>query len=158
MALRILDRLAKWAALRGYRARLGPLLVERYGRQRYYTPPQVLTTIKRHGFNERFAPYACAMFCSKQAYSEFAVGHDSKARSPVDPVVASSAAMWAGALSQEWPEHHDVVSDLGGGHWDHDSGFGSDHVGADSTDIGYGHDAGAGGHDGGSHGGGDGSY
>ena len=165
--MRLVDRFAKWLALTGYRNRLGPLLVQRYGRERYYTPPQVLTTIKVSGMSERFAPYACAMFCSQAAYSEFAAKQRPNAASPVDPLKDSSAPLWAYVAVQDWPTHAHALSDLGHAIQSHLSDFGSGPFG-DHGDIGHhgdigggghhgggAHDGGGGGHDsGGSHGGG----
>jgi len=153
--VRILDRLAKWAAVRRYRARLGRLLVQRYGRERHYTPAQVLTTIKLNGLSERFAPYACVMFCSKHSYAEFVVNQVPSADLTFSPLKDSSVPVWAGVLTQDWPPHHDVVTDLGHASWEHGSGLDSGHFGdhashlGDHDDIGSGGDDGGGSHDGG---------
>jgi hypothetical protein len=142
-------------AVRSYRKRLGRLLVQRYGRERQYTPPQVLTTIKLNGLSERFAPYACAMFCSKHAYSEFVDSRVPKAGPSIDPLKEASVPLWAGVLAQDWPPHHEIVTDLGETAWDHGVDLGSGHFGDHATDVGEQGDAGGGGsHDGG----GDGSH
>lgn len=146
MALGLFDRLARWQALRGYRGRLGSLLVGRYGRQRCYTPPQVLTTIKLYGLNERFAPYACAMFCSERAYSEFVAKHVSRSET-VEPLTNSDVPLWVGTHWDDWPTHQQVVADLG----QHDA---SDHFQHHLADFGHhGLDHGNHGSDGGHHGG-----
>lgn len=146
----VLDRLAKWVAVRSYRKRLGRLFVQRHGRERHYTPPQVLTTIKVNGLSERFAPYACAMFCSKQSYSEFVEKQVQHAASSVDPLRESSVPLWIG-LAQHWPTHHEVVAEFGHAHWDHGAHAGPSHVGDHPADLGDHGDA--------SHGsGGDGSH
>jgi hypothetical protein len=151
MTFQIFERFLKWSAIRSYRANLGHLLVERYGRGRRFTPAQVLATIKRYGFNERYAPYACALFCSKRAYDEF-VGQQAS----VAPLEQSSVAHLAGITTQAWPRHHEIVSDLhhsfggdrggdlasDGNHSFH--GLGADDVGG-SGDAGGSHDGGAGG-------------
>jgi hypothetical protein len=152
--VRILHRLAKWVAVRSYRNHLGPLLVGRYGRERRYTPAQVLTTIKLHGLSERFAAYACVMFCSKQAYSEFVANQVASAGPSVSPLKDSSVPLWAGVLVQDWPTHHHVVADLGHSQSD----LGSGPFGDQAAHLADRSDSGGGGHDGGeSHDGGDGS-
>jgi hypothetical protein len=138
----LLDRIARWAALRRYRSKLGPLLLQRYGRQAHYTPPQVLTTIKLHGLNERFAPLACAMFCSKQAYVDFAarLPKDRPHGAPPDPSPDSAAWLWT---EPTWPEHHDAIAHVSTSSWEHG---GADHAGSDTVAAFGGH------HDGGHHG------
>ena len=151
----MLERIQKWLALRRYRATLGYLLVDRYGRERHYTPPQVLTTIKRHRLSERYAAYACAMFCSKGAYDDFVAINQTRIESRTAPLTESSVPLWADVPTQEWPEHHHVTAelqhvygfsqhhDLGVDHSDHFSGHfseGYDHHG--HSHDGSGHDAG----------------
>jgi hypothetical protein len=111
----------------------------------------VLATIRVHRLSERYAAYACAMFCSKRAYSEFVEARrrsaDSSTVSTTDPIVLHSAAV------QDWPEHRQVATELshygGDPYWS----SGSDHSGH-YGDWGGGHDTGGGSYDGG--GGGDG--
>src|SRR4051812_6506397 len=112
MIQRMLNGLAKWNALRNYRSKLPRLLVERYGRERRYSPAQVLTTIKLHRLSERFAPHACAMFCSKRAYADFVASHVPKTEIPFQPL-DPSMPLWAGVSIQHWPTHEAIVNDLG---------------------------------------------
>jgi hypothetical protein len=129
MIRRLLHGLAKWNALRRYRENLPRLLVERYGRERRYTPAQVLTTIKLHSFSERFAPYACAMFCSKRAYADVVASHAPRTDSSFQPLDNASIPLWAAISVQDWPTHEAVVTDMGHAHWDqygHD--FASGHI------------------------------
>jgi len=161
MFRRMRHRLAKWNALRNYRARLPRLLVERYGRERRYTPPQVLTTIKVHRLSERFAPYACAMFCSKAAYTDFVASHVPRYETFLSPLDNPSIPLWALVSLQDWPSHDAVVTDIGHSHWGHYNGdFASDHAAHDHSDLSHGHHHGGGdGYDTSHHGGagGDGS-
>jgi len=161
MIRRMLHGLVKWNAIRGYRARLPRLLVERYGREHRYTPTQVLATIKLLRLSERFAPYACAMFCSKRAYADFVASHVPKTETPFQPLDYSSMPLWAVVSIQDWPRHEAVVTDMGHAHWDqHGHDFPSDSLAHYSSEFGDGHHSGAGGHDDAHHGGagGDGSH
>ncbi len=134
MTFPIFERFRKWAAVRSYRANLGRLLVERYGRGRRYTPAQVLLTIKLHGFNERYAPYACAMFCSKRAYVEFVAERSSGGEAGAAPLLGLSLAQCSAIDTSAWPDHHDIVSDP------HHS-FGDDRGGDPAFDVNHSFDA-----------------
>ena len=156
----MLHRLAKWKALRSYKARLPPLLVERYGRERHYTPPQVLTTIKLHRLSERFAPYACAMFCSKRGYADFIANHVPKSEIFVPPLDDSLISIWAMGAVEHWPAYDAAMTDIGDSQWDqHAGGLGTDHLAHHPSEVGDPHHDGVGEHDGSHHGGagGDGS-
>jgi hypothetical protein len=134
------------------------LLAQRYGRLPRYTPPQVLATLRADGLSETYAAYACAMFCSKQAYDAFVA---TRARATQDPSGSfegsSDVAVWASFDASGWPTHDELVVDLpavnadNGSHFDW--GGGGEHHGGDHS---------LGGHfDGGHHGGdfdGGGSY
>ena len=98
------ERLKRWWALRQYRMHLPPSLVERYGRQRYYTPAQVLTTIRRNGLSPAYAAHACVMFCSRNAYQEFLA---TRAELP-----AAVAPLEHGALAYAWPSYEHVANEL----------------------------------------------
>jgi hypothetical protein len=105
----ILGRVVRWWAIRQYRSTLAYMLVKRYGARRSYTPPQVLTTIKVHGLNARYAAHACAMFCTERAYNEFVAKH----------VKGGSAAeqfspLWIGAgdYDDAWIPHAEIVSEV----------------------------------------------
>jgi hypothetical protein len=161
MVRRMLNRLAKWRALRSYRARLPRLLVERYGRERHYTPPQVLTTIKLHRLSERFAPYACALFCSKRGYADFLASHVPKTELFVEPLDNSLISLWAMCAIEHWPVYDAAVTDIGDAYWDQHAGhLGRDHLAHYPSDVSDRHHGGVGGHDGSHHGGagGDGSH
>lgn len=99
----MLQRIQKWLALRNYRVNLGHLLVDRYGRERHYTPPQVLTTIKFHRLSERYAAYACVMYCSKRAYDDFVASGVPRADIRIAPLTESNVPLWAGSSVQDWP-------------------------------------------------------
>jgi hypothetical protein len=151
----------KRLALFRYRTRLGPLLLVRYGRQRRYTPPQVLTTIKVHGLNEVYAAYACAMYCSKQAYSAFAAARAQHAAAARDAAAVDSTRtdptwlLWSAAGLSLWPKHGDLVAELGHSYSGDDVGHG--HTSSDASpdfDGHFGHDGSDG--SGGDHGGHDG--
>lgn len=106
----IIKRLRKWLALSSYKANLPSLLVQRYGRGRRYTPAQVLTTIQRHRLSERYAAYACAMFCSERAYSQFLT----KQGATTDWSQASDndhSLRWA-VTNIDWPIHREAVTEL----------------------------------------------
>lgn len=162
------ERIRKWLALRSYRADLGHLLLKRYGRARSYTPPQVLTTIKLHRFSERYAAYACAMFCSKRSYEDFAAAVP-QADAAMAPRTGPNIPVWASAIALDWPVHGELIAELSHsyGHSDH-SNFAADHhfgsfdshhdTGTSSHHDGghYGGYDGGGHHDGGHDGGGDG--
>lgn len=157
----MLERIQKWLALRSYRTQLSHLLVRRYGREHHYTPPQVLTTIREHGLSERYAAYACAMFCSKRAYDGFVAIGVAAAAISVPPATESSLPLWAGMAIQGWPEHHQVTAELQESHGvSHSLDFGSDYSDHSSGYFGDGHSHGdghahhGGGHDGGGHDGG----
>jgi hypothetical protein len=120
----MLERIRKWWAIHGYRRRLGRLLVQRYGRERFYRPPQVLTTIKEHGLSERYAAHACAMFCSKTAYTDFLANHDRR-RDDVAPLAVSEAPIWLGMVGHDWPVHGDAIADVGGSDFSSDISGGS---------------------------------
>jgi hypothetical protein len=160
----LFERIRKWRALRGYKSNLPYLLRSRYGREPYYTPAQVLATIKEHGLSEPFAALACAMFCSKQGYAGFAARRGHETLGPV----ADGGVPWVGMDLSYWPTHHDVVVELHdslgdslqwtsstdhGGYFSHHfgDGFWGDHAGGSSGD---GFDPGGGGHSGGDGGGG----
>ncbi|MFZ5891780.1 MAG: DUF6559 family protein [Myxococcota bacterium] len=159
-----LEQLRKWLALRSYRKQLPHLLVARYGRDATYTPPQVLTTIKTHRLNERYAAYACVMFCSKRAYSEFFTNPQWAEATSVASS-DTSPPMWAGMVAADWPAHHEIATELHlahghstDGQWashgaDSPGHVGNDHDGAYHHDH-TGWDAGGGGYDGGGYGGG----
>src|SRR6478735_7414021 len=112
MIRRMFDGLAKWIALRSYRQALPRFLVERYGREPHYTPAQVLTTIQVHRLSERFAPYACAMFCSKRAYDDFAARHVVKGDTSLHSLSEPSFHLWP-VLLEDWPTHHEIVVEMG---------------------------------------------
>jgi len=104
----MLERIRKWLALGRYRGNLGYFLVARYGRERSYTPAQVLTTIRIHGLNEPYAAYACAMFCSKAAYASFAASVTAQ----TFPQFASSIPLPPPEFVADWPDHHDAIAEL----------------------------------------------
>ena len=104
----MLERIRKWLALRRYQTDLGCFLVRRYGRERCYTPAQVLTTIRVHELSARYAAYACAMFCSKAAYATFAASVSAQAF----PHLASSFPLPLPQFVGDWPEHHDAIAEL----------------------------------------------
>jgi hypothetical protein len=170
----LFERIRKWRALRGYKNNLPYLLATRYGRERFYTPAQVLSTIKEHRLSEPFAAIACAMFCSKKGYAGFAAR---RADETFAPLVDGSAPPWLGMDLSYWPAHQDVVVELHhsfgdslhwtpstdhGGHFSHHFGDGfsgdsfGDHGGGGLDHGGGGLDHGGGGFDHGGHSGGDG--
>lgn len=140
--------------MRRYRSKLPRLLQERYGRERSFTPAQVLTTIQMSGLSLRFAPYACAMFCTKRAYADFVAERGGRLNAVVAPLESSTVPLWAGVLAESWPAHENVVADLGqsgaslGSDWG--ANLGGDLAGDAGGDFGDGV--------GGSDGGGDGSH
>lgn len=137
MIRRFLQRLARWNAIRGYRENLPRLLVARYGRERRYTPQQVLATIKQHRLSERYAAFACVMFCSKEAYSKFVANHAPSAEVPASPLDDSSIPLWAAAAIADWPAHESVAIDLGSASpWgDNSSDPDGDHAGHHGVDF-----------------------
>ncbi|HWA75438.1 MAG TPA: DUF6559 family protein [Polyangiaceae bacterium] len=154
------ERIQKWLALRSYRANLGHLLVDRYGRERRYTPPQVLTTIKQHRLSERYAAYACAMFCSKRAYDDFVASRLARTDIPITPLAETSTPLWFDIPAYDWPAHHELTTEIHHYGFSHNADFGphySDHSSGDFGDA-YHHGGGdshhGGGHDGGGHHGG----
>lgn len=60
--------LRKRRALRSYRRLLGQRLYARYGRERYYTPAQVRSTVKAYKMDEDFVCLALAMYCERSAF------------------------------------------------------------------------------------------
>lgn len=146
------ERLARWLALRHYRSKLPRLLRERYGRERYFTPAQVLATIQVGRLNLRFAPYACAMFCTQRAYADFAAKQTGRPNPPFAPLENPTVPLWAGVLTESWPAHEDIVADLGpadgssGADWN--ANFRGDLVGDAGGDFGDGAGGGDGGADG----------
>jgi hypothetical protein len=163
--LGVFERIRKWTALRSYRSKLPLLLVKRYGYEQQYTPAQVLTTIKLHELNLRYAPYACAMFCSKQAYGDFVAMRRSTAEAKIAPSDMSAYPLWSEVGGTDWPAHHEITTELhhsvgydspwaDAGHSHHDGGGafdGGHHAGADygggydgGGDSGGGYDGGAG--------------
>ena len=107
------ERLRRWAALSEYKHKLPVLLVRRYGRRQAYTPPQILTTIKVHRLNVRYAAYACAMFCSKQAYAAFLAKEGSNVESGTfAPLHASVVPVSFGFDIATWPAYEDLVANV----------------------------------------------
>ncbi len=129
------ERIRKWLALRSYRSNLGHLLVERYGRERYYTPAQVLTTIKLHRFSEHYAAYACVMFCSKRSYENFAAATLPTRDSTVAPLAEPNIPIWADTYVMDWPAHSEIVAELNHRYGPASHGdFGADHHSASFGD------------------------
>jgi hypothetical protein len=110
--------------------------------------------MKLHRLSERFAPYACAMFCSKRAYVDFVASHVLKAETFIPPLDDSSRPLWAVVSIQDWPTHDAVVTDVGRARWDqHGPDVAGGHLADHPSDLTDGHHVGAGGHDGSDHGG-----
>ena len=66
----MIRRIKRYFAIRSYVRRLGPELVRRFGKKRYYTPEQVPAAVRRGGFSEADICYAYSMFCSREAFNE----------------------------------------------------------------------------------------
>lgn len=67
----MIRRIKKYFAIRSYVRRLGPELVRRFGKRRYYTPEQVRKAVRGGRFNEDDICYAYSMFCSREDYDSF---------------------------------------------------------------------------------------
>jgi hypothetical protein len=65
----MIRRIKKYFAIRSYVRRLGPELVRRFGKKKYYTPQQVQAAVRRGGFSETDMCYAISMFCSREAFN-----------------------------------------------------------------------------------------
>jgi uncharacterized protein DUF6559 len=119
----VLRWIRKRLALRGYRRKLGPSLVKRYGRERYYTVNQVRVTVEKLGLNTDYICYAFADFCSRE---DFDAHHAS----------TGEACDWAAMreeLTSSWGigDHHHHAADHGydDGHHDYHHDDGGHHDG-----------------------------
>ncbi|CAN5672021.1 hypothetical protein BH09MYX1_BH09MYX1_41290 [soil metagenome] len=64
----MLSWLRKRLALRGYRRKLAPALIRRYGRETHYTPAQVRKTVEALALSVDYVCYALAAFCERTAF------------------------------------------------------------------------------------------
>jgi hypothetical protein len=67
----VLDLIRERRAIGGYLARLGPALVERYGREPHYSIGQILTTLRLRALDARYLDRACALFASRNDFVEW---------------------------------------------------------------------------------------
>lgn len=67
----MIRRIKKYFAIRSYVRRLGPQLVRRFGKRRFYTPQQVRTAVRGGGFSEDDICYAYSMFCSLEDFNAY---------------------------------------------------------------------------------------
>jgi hypothetical protein len=58
-------KIKRYLAIRSYVRRLGPDLVRRFGKRRFYTPEQVRKAVRGGGFSETDICYAYSLFCSR---------------------------------------------------------------------------------------------
>jgi hypothetical protein len=127
----VLGWIRKRLTLRSYRRKLGPALVKRYGRERFYSVNQIRTTVDKLGLNTDYICYAYAEYCTRD---DFDAHH----------VSTGEACDWT-EMREEWSsswgvgDHHYSVSEHGGH-------YGDSHHHDDSYDGHHG-----GGHDGGHH-------
>ena len=160
----MLEGLTRRYAVWRYRNVLPAALVRRYGRNRAYTPAQVVTTIRVERLSERYAPYACALFCTKREFRAYADQQRLLLTSDAPNGLSTAAALgylWLrdyGALRADISvpggsaEPYDAGGWQGsasGGEWGDASGI--DHAFGDgsSDGSGAGHDGGGGGGGGG---------
>jgi hypothetical protein len=64
----MIRRIKRYFAIRSYVRRLGPELVRRFGKRRFYTPEQVLQAVRGGGFGEADVCYAYSMFCNREDF------------------------------------------------------------------------------------------
>lgn len=103
------DAIRKRFALRQYCGRLPRLLKQRYGSARSFTPAQVITTIRKYRMNEKHAQYACALFCSEKAYSDFVAKSRLKPVPPPTDVWGPQSDFIVASL---WADYVDARSHL----------------------------------------------
>ena len=122
----MLRAIRKWMALRSYRRKLAPKLVERYGRSRHYSVAQVRVTAEQLGLNMDFLCYAYAGFCEREAFDE----HHAALGEVCDFVTmreeVSAALHDVGVLDAS--SHH-ASAIYGHGHGHHGAGDPHDHGG-----------------------------
>jgi hypothetical protein len=70
--MKFFDTIRRRLALRSYVKILGPELLRRFGKRRFYSPEHVIKAAHARALDPTHLPYAYAMFCSRETYTEYA--------------------------------------------------------------------------------------
>ena len=68
LVMTIFEKISKWFWKKRFIHKLGPLLRNRYGRRKYYSHKQVLTTVHSQGWSGDYICVAYALYCSRDQF------------------------------------------------------------------------------------------